>query len=50
LERCTVSRDRRERSGLVADVALCVAVVLVCDHDNEGEQQPKQRSDYAEEL
>ena len=49
-EGIAVSHDRREGVGLVADVGLRVAVVLVSDHDDEGEQQAEQRGDDAEHL
>jgi hypothetical protein len=49
-EGAAVSHDRPESIRLVADVALRVAVVLVGDHDDEGEQQPEQRGDDAEHL
>ena len=49
-ERLAVPHDRCESVRLSAHSALRVAVVLVRDHDDEGEQQAEERRDDAEHL
>ena len=49
-ERFAVPHDRCESVRLAAHAALRVAVVLVRDHDDEGEQQAEERRHDAEHL